>query len=243
MISKKLLQSFIQKYYLGGLNNQAKWRIKDNTLTVYAGEMGKVCKIFLKKFDFEDAELGIFDTDKLNKLINITSGNLLITPNKTKAIYNKLKISDETFDLMFSLADILVLKKVSYPVENDKTNFEIEIELNEEIINNFIKAKNSISDQSNMVVSTSYDKNRGMLCDFIFGDVAKYANKVSYKIEGKINTDELISLPFNSDIFKEILSSNKDMSEGKIKISSLGLMKINFFSEEIESEYYLIRSE
>jgi len=29
MIHKNKLQGFISKYYLNGLNNQAKWRIKD----------------------------------------------------------------------------------------------------------------------------------------------------------------------------------------------------------------------
>ena len=79
MINKTTLQSFISKYYLNGINNKVKWRIKDNSLTVYAGEKGSV-KVVLNKFDFEDGELGIFDTDKLNKLLNITTGELLITP-------------------------------------------------------------------------------------------------------------------------------------------------------------------
>ena len=68
MISKNVLQSVISKYYLNGLNNQVKWRIKDKTLTVYAGDKGRVCKVYLKDFSLEDGELGIFDTDKLSKL-------------------------------------------------------------------------------------------------------------------------------------------------------------------------------
>jgi len=45
MINKSTLTSVISKYYLNGLNNQVKWRIKDNKLTIYAGESGRVCKI------------------------------------------------------------------------------------------------------------------------------------------------------------------------------------------------------
>ena len=52
MISKNVLQSVISKYYLNGLNNQVKWRIKDKTLTIYAGEKGRVCKVYLKDFSF-----------------------------------------------------------------------------------------------------------------------------------------------------------------------------------------------
>ena len=126
MINKNVLQSIIAKYYLNCLNNQVKWRIKDNTLTIYAGDKGRVCKVVLKDFNFEDSELGIFDTNKLNKLISITSGDLLLTPEKIKAIYSKIHISDSNFDLTYSLADTLILGKVSY--YNDPDDYEIELQ-------------------------------------------------------------------------------------------------------------------
>ena len=52
-----------------------------------------------------------------------------------------------------------------------------------------------------------------------------------------------ISIPFNSNSFKNILNSNKDLEEGKIYINYEGLMKLCFKSEYSESEYYLIRKE
>ena len=79
MINKSTLQSFISKYYLGGLHNQVKWRVKDNQLIVYAGSPGRVCKTQLDIFEFEDSELGIFDTNKLLKLISVTNGDLLLS--------------------------------------------------------------------------------------------------------------------------------------------------------------------
>ena len=67
MISKNLLTSTIAKYYINGLNNQVKWRVKDNTLTIYAGEAGRVCKVELNKFPLEDSELEGDHTNKLSK--------------------------------------------------------------------------------------------------------------------------------------------------------------------------------
>ena len=87
MISKNLLTSAVSKYYLNGLNNQVKWRIKDNTLTIYAGEKGRVCKVHLNDFSLEEGEIGIFDTDKLLKLISITNGDLLIKLEKLNILY------------------------------------------------------------------------------------------------------------------------------------------------------------
>ena len=168
MINKNVLQSIIAKYYLNGLNNQVKWRIKDNTLTIYAGEKGRVCKVVLKDFNFEDSELGIFDTNKLNKLISITNGDLLLTPEKIKAIYSKIHISDSNFDLTYSLADTLILGKVSY--YNDPDDYEIELQLSNEDIDYLIKAKNALSDVDNMLISSAEDIDGNKVCEFLFGD-------------------------------------------------------------------------
>ena len=102
MVSKSQLTSIISKYYLNGLNNQVKWRIKDSKLTIYAGESGRVCKVELNQFPLEDSELGVFDTNKLNKLISITNGDLILSLEKTKSIFTKLFIQDSNFNLTYS---------------------------------------------------------------------------------------------------------------------------------------------
>ena len=125
MINKNQLTSAISKYYLNGLNNQVKWRIKDNKLIIYAGEAGRVCKIELNNFPLEDSELGVFDTNKLNKLLSITNGDLNLSLEKLKSVYTKIHIADENFDLTYSLADILILGKNTY--YEDPESWEIEL--------------------------------------------------------------------------------------------------------------------
>ena len=132
MISKNVLQSVISKYYLNGLNNQVKWRIKDKTLTVYAGDKGRVCKVYLKDFSLEDGELGIFDTDKLSKLLSITSGELSISLEKIKSVFTKMHIADLNFDLTYSLADILILGKTTWYEDPDE--WEIVLDLQPKIL-------------------------------------------------------------------------------------------------------------
>ena len=55
------------------------------------------------------------------------------------------------------------------------------------------------------------------VCEFIFGDNTGFSNKITYQLNGKI-TDNNISIPFDSDIFKDILNSNKDHESRYIKI-------------------------
>ena len=50
-----------------------------------------------------------------------------------------------------------------------------------------------------------------------------------------------LKLPFDSDMFKTILHANKDMEEGSLYLSSMGLIYMKFRTSEIMSEYYMIR--
>lgn len=240
MVNKSTLQSVISKYYLNGLNNQVKWRIENNNLIIYAGESGRVCKIVLNNFPLEDAELGIFDTNKLNKLISITNGDLMISLEKMKAIYTKMHIADSNFDLTYSLADTLILGKNTYYEDPDE--WHIELELLSEDVDHLIKAKNALTEVNNMLINSTTDLDGNLVCEFIFGDNTGFSNKITYQMQGSISQND-ISLPFNSDIFKDILNSNKDMDSGTLKLSNLGIMKLNFSSLEIESEYYIARNE
>lgn len=240
MVNKSKLVSAISKYYLNGLNNQVKWRIKDKQLTVYAGEAGKVCKVILKDFNVEDGEIGIFDTHKLSKLVSITSGDLMVTLEKMKAIYTKMNIADANFDLTFSLADILILGKNVY--YEDPEDFEIKLSLNKKDVDYLIKAKNALADVNSMIIKSTRNLDGDLECGFIFGDNTGFSNKITYNILGEIDHDN-IEIPFNSDIFRDILNSNKDMDGGTLKLSENGMLKLNFFSEDIESEYFLARNE
>ena len=240
MINKTTLTSVISKYYLNGLNNQVKWRIKDNQLTVYAGDNGRVCKVIHNNFNLEDAELGVFDTHKLSKLLSITNGELNITLEKIKAVYTKMHIADLNFDLTYSLADILILGKNTY--YEDPEEWEVDLTLEPEDIDRLIKAKNALGDVNSMLITTTTDFDGNNICEFIFGDNTGFSNKISYKIQGNI-TESDIQIPFDSNIFKDILNSNKDMFKGQLKLSTTGILKLNFTSEEITSEYYVARNE
>lgn len=241
MISKSQLTSVISKYYLNGLNNQVKWRIKDNVLTIYAGESGRVCKVVLNNFSLEDAELGIFDTNKLSKLISITNGDLMISLEKMKSVYTKMYIQDSNFDLTYSLADTLILGKNTW--YDDPENWSINLSLSQEDIDYLIKAKNALGEVDSMLITTTTDFDGNNVCEFIFGDNTGFSNKITYQVQGGEIKSNNLSIPFNSDIFKDILNSNKDQDSCALKLSDAGILKIEFKSDEIESEYFVARNE
>ena len=240
MISKLTLQSVISKYYLG-LNESVKWVTNDNSLEVnfMTPTRDVIGSVICNNFDLEDSKLAIFDTKKLQSLINICSGDLLLELEKTNVVSTKLKISDMNFNLTYALADSLLIGKVGTV---NIPEWIIELDLSIEDIDNLIKAKSALQGVDNMLLTTTVDLDGNNVCEFVFGDEQGHNNKITYQISGRIDSNNL-KIPFNSDMFKTILNSNKDLEEGTLYLSYQGLMKLEFKSENTTSTYYMIRKE
>ena len=240
MINKLTLQSIINKYYLGE-NESVKWDIEDKTLEIRFMSANKevIGGLTHTNFDLEDSELAIFDTKKLINLLNITTGDVLVELEKTYKIFTKMMISDQNFNLSYALADLLLISKVGTVTE---PTWDVVINLEKEQVSNLVKAKSALAEVDNMVITTELDLNKELMCKFTFGDEHGHNNKITYQLYGDIK-DQNIKIPFNSNIFKTILNVNKDLDSGTLKISSKGLMKLNFTSGDTICEYYLVRKE
>ena len=243
MINKQRLQSIISKYYLNGLTQSVKWVTNNGELDICFVSDNKdlAGDVKCKKSPVEDSELAIFDTAQLNKLISVTNGDLLLTLEKNHKVYSKLYIEDSSFNVAYNLADSLLIPKrgtINFPKV-----YDVVIDLNPEVVDNLIKAKNALSGISDMMITTIEDEDKGKVVECSFGDISNYSNKIRYTITEKITIKKDIKLPFNSDLFKDILNSNKDLESGKISISEEGFMKLEFSTEDINSVYYMVRKE
>ena len=241
MIAKTQLQSIIAKYFLGEIE-QIKWEIEDNHLNINFITPSNMVLGSVKCNDcvFEDDELAIYNTKKLANLISICNGDLLLDLERQKEIITKLKIADENFNLEYALSDPLLIKKVgtAKPVDS----WYVEIDLSSEEINNILRAKGAMSEVDHFLVTTTKDLDKQDVCELIFGDEIGHNNKISYQMQGTINKEDM-KIKYNSNMMKTILNANKDMSEGKFKISNAGLMYLHFTDGVIESEYYMVPTE
>ena len=238
MINKLLLKSLIDKYYLG-VNDSVKWVIENNSMYVdfMAPTRDVIGKVTCKDFPLEDSKLAIFETKKLLNLVSICSGDLLLELEKNREVYTKLKLSDLNFNLNFALSDPLLIDKVGTV---NTPEWVVELDLTTEDLENIIRAKSALSGVDNMTINTTKDLDDEDVCEFVFGDEQGHNNKITYQLKGDIKETN-IKLPYNSDMFKTILYANKDMEEGKLYLSSMGLMRLEFQSENTTSEYFLVR--
>ena len=243
MINKLILQSIITKYYLGE-NESVKWSTKNKTLSIDFVSPNKevIGNVSCPNIPLEDSDVAIFDTKKLNNLVGITLGDVLLEFEKTNKLFTKLKISDQNFNLTYALADLLLIPKVATVNEPD-WDVTLTFDNEENQILHLIKAKSALSEVDNMIISIDKDPDREPICKFSFGDEHGHNNQITYNMYGDINVQEM-KLPFNSNLFKTILQANKDMTEGTMHLSSKGLMKLKFKTENgIKSEYYMVRKE
>jgi hypothetical protein len=158
---------------------------------------------------------------------------------KGKSVYTKMKFADASFNLTYALADPLLIGKVGAVTEPE---WDAVLPFEKEYVDNLVKAKSALAGVGLLTVSVDKDLNEDDMCVFTFGDEQGHNNKITYQMYGKIKPQK-IEIPFNSDIFKNILQANKDLENGTLYLSYQGLMKLEFKSEDTTSEYYMVRKE
>jgi hypothetical protein len=240
MISKLELQSVIEKYHLNGLVESVKWVVDKNkqlTINFTAPSRELIGTVTHNNFPLPESEVGINDTTQLDKLVSITSGDLALDYIKDRSIYTKLLISDNQYNLNYSLSDAFIIPKSGKYTGPEEYN--IETSLTDEVVTALIKAKNALSNSESVVVTP------GLLgLEFIFGGDVEYANKVSYSIQNlENNTGNNFELVYNSSLLKEVLVANKGMESGSIHVNANGLMKLSFNHKNFTSVYYLVAKE
>ena len=238
MINKSILQSVISKYYLN-VCESVLWKTENNNLTInfMSPTADIIGKVTCNNFPLEDSEVAIYDTKKLSSLISICNGDLLLELEKQHKLISKLKISDLNFNLTYAVSDPLLVPKVGTV---NVPEFTVNLNLTNENIDNLIKAKSALQGIDNMLITTTTNLDGENVCEFVFGDEHGHNNKITYQISGDI-TEEDMKIPYNSDTFKTIIHANKDMEEGTMKISSMGLIEFKFNNDEVSSEYYMVR--
>ena len=245
MINKADLVSIISKYHLNGLNEAVKWEIKDKKLTIKftTSNNTMIGTVTYDGIELEDSIIGISSTSQLNKLIGITNGYLKLEYVKQHKYITKLIILDNQFTLNYALADTMIIPKPGEYIGDGIYN--ITADLDNESINAIVKAKSSLADSDTVVFKPFTNDDGDLQLEMQFGGNIEYSNKVSFYLPN-IQTNNLphnFQSHYYSDTVKEIMYCNKDVTGGKMSINLNGIMKLEFNSGNLKSEYYIIQKE
>jgi hypothetical protein len=191
-------------------------------------------------FDLEDSEIAIYNTSQLDKLLNITLGDIDLRLEKTGRIFSKLIIEDASYKLNYSLADLLLIQQPGKV--NDPDNYIVESTLGSDAILAMIKAKNALqSDNVAFTISQNFDGDQ--VLTMVFGDNSNHTNKIEYIVPDTVITGDFpnFNIPFNSEMIRVILANNKDANQATMSLNIEGLLKLVFEGDNWKSTYYIVR--
>tara|TARA_R110000772_G_scaffold4429_3_gene15759 strand:- start:568 stop:1296 length:729 start_codon:yes stop_codon:yes gene_type:complete len=240
MTDKRIIDSFINKYHLGGNIERIKWVSDNESLSAkfINDSQNLVGQIKSKNFQFPVGEFGIYSTSTLSKLLGILENEVMFDINKEGGTPSKFIIGDTSMDISFNLADPQVIPNV--PAIN-KMEGNVEIELDEEFTTKFIKAKDAVGEEVFYISTRDGFTSKEVM--FTIGN--KSTNSVSFAINVEEGSSDikLDNIPFNADLVKEIFKHNKRFEYGFVQINPKGLMTFAFKFGDLETNYYLVRNQ
>lgn len=232
-MEKSKLVSFINRYYLAGNCEAVTLKENDNGIgcELIDGDQTVVGKIQWKTESFLKGSLGINHTGALTKMLSAVGENINVDVLDASGKNYAMKISEGSTKLTFMLADTSVIPAV--PTINQEPDYKVAMDVNDEFINKFIKAKNALPDAKNFAVQVKNGQIK-----FIINYTTINADNISFEIGGK--AEEMEPICFSADKLKEVLTANKG-DLGTLHVSPDGLARIDFTGPDFESSYWLVQ--
>jgi hypothetical protein len=234
-MKKSNLLNFISRYHLAGATTSVKWQTTNGgtECTFISDDQNVVGTVTNTKMNLGETELGVFATPQLVKMLTAVGDDVDVKINAVSDKAVSLGITDGDVNMTFMLADLSVIRQV--PKIKQLPAFNVCINISQEFISKFVKAKNALPESENFGIQCKGDE-----VNFIMNYSSINNNRIKFNVDAVDATDMDI-VCFSSTLFKEILMANKDMKTGKFEISGQGLAKVTFEGDDYTSEYFLVQ--
>ena len=233
-MQKSKLDRFISKYNLGGNVNSVKWKSNGSSLSTsfVTPDKSLLGTVKVDNFQFEDAELGVYQTDQLKSLINVLGDDVSLNLMKVDNKAVSLNVKNGSVSIDYVLSDLSVI--ADPPALKRLPEFGTKIKIDSSFINSFIKGKSALNDIDSFAIVNS--KNG---CEVIIGYASTNTNRVNIPVESE-TCDITNPITFNANLFKEMLVANKECTSAILEVSTEGLARINFKVDDYDSEYFVV---
>ena len=239
-MDKQLLTSVIEKYYLGGIHEKVKWTVKDKKVTILFTSATKdlAGSVEADGFDIDDCTLGVYDTNKLLKLVNITNQFVQLNVETKGDVATKLHIADMEYDLVYHLADLRMMPMETMVLDESQITFGYQFDIDNEFIERYNKAKKALgSDEVKLQALFNDEGEKGIY--FTLGGKTSYDDKISFQATAPLFEVPSSEYQYNANYLFEIFSENKGAA-GTGYFDENGILKLEFTTEDsIKSLYYL----
>ena len=233
-MNKHSLNRFIDKYYLGGNCSSVVINSKGDSLSTrfITGDKNLLGELTMSGWNFDEADLGVYNTEQLVKLLSVLSENISMNLTKAGDKAVSLKISDTKSDVNYMLSDLSVIS--SPPNLKSIPDFEVKIKVDKSFMSKFVAGKGALTDTDNFTVITDDEGVK-----VIIGYAEINTNRVTLPVETE-SYDKIENVSFNANLFRDVLVANKECESATLEVSSQGLARINFKIDEYDATYYLV---
>ena len=233
-MQKSKLNRFIQKYNLGGNVNSVKWKSSGDSISTsfVTPDKSLLGNVTVDKFSFDNAELGVYQTDVLQKLLSVLGDDISLDLSKFDEKAVSLKVKNGPVSVDYVLSDLSVISEP--PQMKRLPEFGTKIKLDRSFIDTFIKGKGALSGVDTFSVVKSGDG-----CEVVIGYSSTNTNRVNIPVEST-SCDVDTPITFNANLFKEVLVANRECSSAVLEVSTEGLAKVNFKIDDFDSTYYVV---
>jgi hypothetical protein len=234
-MQKSKLNRFIQKYNLGGNVNSVKWKASGDSISTsfVTPDKSLLGNVTVGKFPFETSEIGVYQTDQLQKLLNVLGEKIDMDLSTVDGKAIALKVKNDAVSVNYVLSDLSVI--ADPPALKRLPDFQTKIKLDNNFIDSFIKGKSALSDVDMFAIV----KNKTNGCDVIIGYSSSNTNRVNIPVDCEVCglTD---AVNFNANLFKEVLVANKECTSAVLEVSNEGLARVNFKIDDYDSTYFIV---
>ena len=205
-MNKITLDTFIQKYNLGGSINSVKWESTGDTLSTrfISPDKSLLGELTLSKQTLPEFEVGVYDTPLLSKMIGTLADKVDFSLTEVDNMPVAFKLSDSIMKADYVLAAIGVIPDV--PALKNTPEFNTIVNIDSQFINSFIRGKGALGDVDTFAINPV---DGGV--EFVIGYSDINSNRISIKAKSDaVNMKD--SIVFNANLFKELLSANKEFN-------------------------------
>ena len=233
-MNKHSLNRFIDKYYLGGNCSSVVIRSDGDSLSTrfITGDKNLLGELSMSDWKFEKAELGVYNTEQLIKLLSVVSDNISMNLAKAGDKVVSLKVSDSNSDVNYMLSDLSVIN--TPPNMKSIPDFEVKIKVDKSFMSKFVAGKGALADTDNFTVLTNDDGVK-----VVIGYAEINTNRVTLPVETE-SYEVIDNVSFNANLFRDVLVANKECESATLEVSKKGLARINFKIDEYDATYYLV---
>lgn len=234
-MQKTKLNKFIQKYNLGGNVNSVKWKSNGKILSTsfVTPDKSLLGTVTVDNFTFEKSELGVYQTDQLQKLLNVLGDDVSLELSKFGDKPISLKVKNGAVSVDYVLSDLTVISDP--PALKRLPEFQTKIKLDKKFMDTFIKGKSALIDVDMFTIV----KNNDDTVSAVIGYASTNTNRVNIPVETEaVGLTDAIT--FNANLFKEVLIANRECTSAILEVSNDGLAKVNFKLDDYDSTYFVV---